>query len=293
MHSLSMCLSGTGAKKTMPVLQLAASGHTHVGNIRPENQDAFRVHTATNEHLTESLGYLYAVADGMGGYQHGGIASAQALETLFDTFYSGNPAKLSQNIRGAVQAANLAVYQTAQRLGARMGTTLSAINLYGRQLTLAHIGDSRVYLVRGRKATCLTNDHTAVGELVRMRILSPDKVRTHDRRSVLEKCLGMELFVQPDITQHTLAENDYVILCTDGVWAHVEDDEFAQVTLSVHDPEQISHTLVDLAMERDSDDNLSAVAIHIEQLASDAAVVGERRSWGLPQILRGKLTGKA
>jgi protein phosphatase len=276
----------------MNTLQLAAFGHTHVGNIRPENQDAFRIH-ATIEHITDSLGYLYAVADGLGGYQHGGIASTHALETFFDTFYRGNPAKPSQNMRDAAQAANLAVYQTAQRLGARMGTTLSAINLLGRQLTLAHIGDSRVYLVRARKATCLTNDHTAVGELVRMRILSPDKVRTHDRRSVLEKCLGIELFVQPDITQHTLTEDDYLILCTDGVWAHVEDDEFAQVALSVRDPEQISQMLIDIAMERNSDDNLSAIVIHIEQLASGVAVISERRGWGLPQVLRGILTGKA
>ena len=277
----------------MNALQITASGHTHVGNIRPENQDAFRVQSSSSERILDSLGYLYAVADGMGGYEHGGIASAQALETFFDVFYRGNRSKPAQNMRNAVQSANMAVYQTAQRLGARMGTTLSAINLVGGQLNLAHIGDSRVYLVRGRKATCLTNDHTAVGELVRMRILSPDKVRTHDRRSVLEKCLGMELFIQPDITQHTLAEDDYLILCTDGVWAHVEDDEFAQIALSVRQPEQISQTLVDLAMERDSDDNLSTVAIHVEQLVPQAVSPSEQRSLALPQLIRGKLTGKA
>jgi protein phosphatase len=277
----------------MNTLQIAASGQTHVGNSRPENQDSFRVHASVHEHALDSLGYLFAVADGMGGYEHGGIASVQALETFFDAFYRGHPSRPAQNLRGAAQAANLAVYQTAQRLGARMGTTLSAINLAGRQLNLAHIGDSRVYMVRGRKATCLTNDHTAVGELVRMRILSPDKVRTHDRRSVLEKCLGMQLFIQPDITQHTLVEDDYLILCTDGVWSHVEDDEFAQVALSVREPEQISQTLINIAMERDSDDNLSAVAIHIEHLATETVAPSEKRSWALPHLLRGKLTGKA
>jgi serine/threonine protein phosphatase PrpC len=82
-------------------------------------------------------------------------------------------------------------------------------------------------------------------------------------------------------------------LCTDGVWAHAEDDEFAEIALNVRDPAQISQTLVDLAMERDSDDNLSAVAIHIEQLAPQAMSPSEKRSWALPQLLRGKLTGKA
>jgi len=276
----------------MNAVQVAAYGHSHVGKVRSDNQDSIRVQALNNDNTLQSLGYLYAVADGMGGYEHGGVASAQALETFYDTFFRGHPSKPLQNLRGAVQAANLAVYQAAQRLGTRMGTTLSALNLVGNQLNLAHIGDSRVYLVRGRKATCLTNDHTSVGELVRMRILSPDKVRTHERRSVLEKCLGMQLFVQPDITQHTLAEDDYLILCTDGVWAYVEDDEFPQVVLSTGDPEQISHSLIDLAMNRDSDDNLSAVTIHIQQLTLEAATNGERRSWGLPQLIRGKLMGK-
>jgi len=277
----------------MSALQVAASGKTHVGNIRANNEDTIRFQTPHHDSPIDSLGYLYAVADGMGGYEHGSIASAQAIESFFDTFYRGHPAKPAQNMRQGIQTANLAVYQTAQRLNARMGTTLSALNLVGNQLNIAHIGDSRVYLVRGRKATCLTNDHTAVGELVRMKILPPEKVRTHERRSVLEKCLGMQLFIQPDIVQHTLSEGDYLILCTDGVWAYIEDDEFAQITHTMKETEPICETLVETAIERKSDDNVSAVAIHVQTVAAEATVSSERRVWALPQVLRGKLIGKA
>ena len=239
----------------------------------------------------QTHGYLYAIADGMGGYEHGGLASATALETFFTTFYSGHPSKAARNMRQGVQAANLAVYQTAQQLGARMGTTLTAVNLIDNQLHVAHIGDSRVYRVRGHQSTCLTNDHTAVGELVRMRVLTPDKVRTHERRSVLEKCLGMQLFVQADINQYTVAKDDYFILCSDGIWAHVEDHEFAEITLDVRHPEHISQTLIDLALARDSDDNVSALVLHVQQVATTALAASS--SWGLTNLIRSKLMGRA
>jgi len=275
----------------MNSLQIAAYGQSHIGKVRADNQDAIRSYEPDNDMAIQTHGYVYAIADGMGGYEHGGVASSTALETFFTSFYAGHPSKSSRNMRQSVQAANLAVYQMAQRMGARMGTTLSAINLIDRQLHVAHIGDSRVYMVRGRKSTCLTNDHTAVGELVRLRVLSPDKVRTHERRSVLEKCLGMQLFIQPDINQYTVAEDDYFILCSDGVWAHVEDQEFAEITLDIRNPQRISDTLIDLALSRDSDDNVSAVVVHVKQLAEAAIAVPT--SWGLTNLIRTKLMGKA
>lgn len=269
---------------------LSSYGSSQTGLVRSENQDAIRSYVPEDDETLQSHGQLYAVADGLGGYEHGGIASTLALETFFSNFYSGSPRKSPQNLRQGFQAANLAVAQTAQRMQARMGTTLSAINIIGDQLHIAHIGDSRVYLIRNGKATCLTNDHTAVGELVRMRVISPDKVRTHERRSVLEKCLGMELFVQPDISRHTIQEDDFLILCTDGVWAYIEDDEFAAITLERRSPEQISQTLIENALTRDSDDNVSALVIHAAQITS--AEIAENGRFSFTQFLLGRFTGK-
>ena len=248
------------------VPEIVMHGLTHVGNVREDNQDAIRF-CSPDEHLTARHGYLYAVADGMGGLEHGGIASALALETFFNTFYKTDGSSIPKKLREGVQVANLGVFQKARQLGvARMGTTLTAVDVMGHSLNIVHVGDSRAYLVRHGKASCLTNDHTRVGEMVRMKLLSPDKVRAHNQRSVLEKCLGVELFVQPDISQVTVQNGDVIILCTDGVWSVIEDAEFAGIVAEEKDAESVSQRIIDLAMSRQSDDNLSVVALFLRRL---------------------------
>ncbi len=267
--------------------QIEAFGLSDVGKVREDNQDAIRLCQSDDPLALHDHGHLYAIADGMGGYSHGGLASATALEVFFSTFYGTNGAQSLAKMKQAVQQANLGVYQTAQRLGAvRMGTTLSAINLVGDQLYLAHVGDSRVYLVRDGKVTCLTNDHTMVGELVRMRVLPPDKVRTHAQRSVLNKCLGFDLFVQPDVNRVVIQEDDVLILCTDGAWSVIDDAEFAELSASVPNVNTLSHEIVHLAAERGSDDNASAIAVHVQRLSAEAEPVQQRR--GLFGFLRGR-----
>ena len=166
--------------------EIESHGISRPGKVREDNQDAIRFWRPDD--LSVKYGPLYGIADGMGGDAHGGVASSLALETFFDTFYKTNGISVPQKLRLGVQNANLGIYQTAQRLGvARMGTTLTAVNLVGKTLNLVHVGDSRAYLIRDNLATCLTNDHTRVGEMVRMKMLSAEKVRTHAQRSVLEK----------------------------------------------------------------------------------------------------------
>ena len=264
------------------------SGLSHVGSVREDNQDSIRL---SENYSTAERGLLYALADGMGGYSHGGIASATAIETFFETFY-GSPSKdIPRDLKRSVDAANLGVFQASQRLGAiRMGTTLTAVNIYGQHLYLTHIGDSRAYLIRDQRATLLTADHTTVGELVRAKIISPDKVRTHAQRSVLTKGLGLKLFVQADITQHLLRNDDRLILCSDGVWSMIQDDEFAEMTVDSKDTQTLSQNLIDLALDRQSDDNVSVIAIHLQRLAP---VTGHeaRRGWSLPDLIRKRVYG--
>ncbi len=268
------------------VVEIEAYSYTHVGKVRDDNQDAVRLCDPVDE-LTIADGHLYGIADGMGGYAHGGVASSLALETFFETFYAANGVAPSQKLRVGIQNANLSVYQTSQRLKAgRMGTTLTAVNIVGRKLHIAHVGDSRAYLIRDRESMCLTNDHTQVGELVRMKVLSPEKVRTHSQRSKLEKCLGMELFVQPDIFNVPVKPGDIVVLCSDGVWAMIQDDEFAKIITDSKDPEKLCKYIVELAMERESDDNLSIIILYLHKLA--ATKVNEKKNsfWPLPNAIR-------
>lgn len=265
--------------------EIESHGFCRVGKVREDNQDAIRFCLPDDTALAQ--GYLYGIADGMGGYSHGRVASSVALEKFFDTFYTSNGASVQQKLRLGVQNANLGVYQAAQNLGVhRMGTTLTAVTLTGRTLSLAHVGDSRAYLIRDGAAICLTNDHTRVGEMVRARLLAPEKVRTHGQRSVLSKCLGMNLFVQPDFSQVPVRDGDIILLCTDGVWAVVEDVEFAQLATSSGDPEELSRKIYELAMQRESDDNLSVVALYLRKLVAAPSAQGQASLRGLKGLFR-------
>lgn len=264
--------------------EIESHGISRAGKVREDNQDAIRF--CRPDDLTLKYGPLYGIADGMGGYSHGGVASSLALETFFDTFYRSNGVSVPQKLRLGVQNANVGIFQTAQRLGvSRMGTTLTAVNLVGRTLNLVHVGDSRAYLVRDSVATCLTNDHTRVGEMVRMRMLSPDKVRSHAQRSVLEKCLGVGLFVQPDIFHVPVLAGDVIILCTDGVWSVIEDAEFSQMATACSGPEDLSRRIYELAMSRESDDNLSVISLYIRRLPEGAGLDSSPAPWPM-RVLR-------
>jgi protein phosphatase len=235
------------------------------GSVREDNQDS--IHLPDGSRSPE-VGLLYAVADGMGGYTHGAMASALAIQRLAETLYRGNGKPNPKSLRRGVESANLSIYKAAERLGAgSMGTTLTAAYIIDDALHLAHVGDSRAYLIRDQQATCLTVDHTTVGDLVRNRLIPADKVRTHSQRSILTKSVGVGLFVKPDISQHKLHENDYFILCSDGVWSVIQDEEFAQSVMESKGVDHVSQNLVNLALERLTDDNVSVVTIHIRELS--------------------------
>jgi protein phosphatase len=249
--------------------EIESDGLSVVGPVREDNQDS--IHLPQEKQAAES-GLLFAVADGMGGYSHGGVASLLALESFSGILASQNGASTSRVLQRGIESANLKVYQKAQQLGAgRMGTTLTAAYVLGEMLHLAHVGDSRAYLIRDRRATCLTTDHTAVGDMVRAKILSPDKIRTHAQRSVLNKAIGIGLFVQPDIAQHKLREDDRLVLCSDGVWSVIEDDDFARVAAEKSPVDLISQNLIDLALHHGTDDNASVVVLHLKKLMAVSA----------------------
>jgi len=242
------------------------SGLSDIGPVREDNQDS--IHLPSVNHPPE-LGLLYVVADGMGGYTHGAVASALAIQKLTETLFNGIGKPTPKSLRRGVESANLSIYKEAERLGAgRMGTTLTAAYIFEDALHLVHVGDSRAYLVRDRRATCLTADHTTVGDLVRSRLIPADKVRTHSQRSILTKSVGIGLFVAPDISLHKLQEEDYLILCSDGVWSVIQDEEFAQTVIESKGVDQVSQNLVNLALDRKTDDNASVVAIHIRELSA-------------------------
>jgi serine/threonine protein phosphatase PrpC len=268
------------------VPEIESSSLSVIGPVREDNQDS--IHLPDEDHPV-GPGLLFALADGMGGYAHGGMASLLALESFSSVLASQNGGPVSKTLQRAVEAANLQVYQRAQQLDAgRMGTTLIAAYVFGDMLYLAHVGDSRAYLIRDEECICLTSDHTAVGEMVRSKLISPDKIRSHAQRSILTKSVGINLFVQPDIIQQRLREGDRLILCTDGVWSVIEDDEFARVARSSESMGEVSQNLIDLALQNHTDDNASVVVFHLRRLHPLAVdpESSEEKSTGWLQKLR-------
>lgn len=244
---------------------LTGVGISDTGTQRTDNQDAFRMADASG--ANPSLRALFAVADGMGGLQHGRFASHVALQVFFESFLRNRGSRGERSLRASMEEAHFGLQQSMLKLGIpQMGTTLTAACVEESRLYLAHIGDSRAYLLRGGRAECLTRDHTTVGEMVRMHILAPEKVRSHDRRSELTKGLGLGLFVQPDTRRIDLREGDRILLCTDGVWSEIEDKEIADLSAGSESAREFGRALVDLAMERGSEDNVSAVVIQLDHL---------------------------
>jgi serine/threonine protein phosphatase PrpC len=251
---------------------LAAVGISDTGTQRGENQDGFRMAPAAARRRPCAL---FAVADGMGGLPQGRFASHVALQVFFESFLRDPSADGKRLLRRAMEEADFGLQQAMRQLGIpRMGTTLTAVCVEGPRLYLAHIGDSRAYRIRAGLAECLTHDHTTVGEMVRMHILGPEKVRGHERRSELTRGLGLSLFIRPDLGLLDLRAGDRILLCTDGVWSTVEDREISECSAAADTPREFGRSLIDLAMERGSDDNVSAIVIQADFHPAEPSAAG-------------------
>lgn len=236
-------------------------GHNedHIGHAAPKSADQARTH-----------GWLFALADGVGGQDRGEVASRLAVETLQSCFCESRsgeaPSALLQQI---VQAANLKVYETAAEAspgGSSMCTTLVAGLLRYDRVTIAHVGDSRCYLIRRGHATVLTHDHTLVGEQVRMGLISHDEAAESEKRHVLSRSLGANIFVNVDIDEHQLLPGDLLLLSSDGLHGSVMPQEIAAVTSKFPDLRAAAHQLISLALEKDGSDNISVQLIRIKQV---------------------------
>jgi PPM family protein phosphatase len=265
-------------------------GISDTGVERENNQDAFRMVTTVDASAERRI--LFAVADGMGGLLHGRMASTMALDVFFESFSRNSNMRIQKAMRRAIEEANLILQQAASRLRiARMGTTLTAVCLDGAHYHFVHAGDSRVYLIRNGAAKCLTHDHSTAGEMVRLGILSPDKIRTHEHRSELTQGLGLSLFLQPESFSADAQPGDRLVLCTDGVWGVIEDEQIAALSSEEPSPQEFGRRLVDLAMEHGSDDNVSVVVVEQTEVLPVADVPAPEGMAGLIRRLFHRSSG--
>lgn len=260
--------------------KLLAAAVSDAGRVRDHNEDAVRLAEPDSDAARER-GFLMVVADGMGGHQHGEVASSLAVEALFSTFYgesaaNGDVAVLARLTRGFTVANERIIAESGGGTAASaMGTTMVAAAIAGAHLTVANVGDSRAYLVRAEAATQITHDHSLVAEQVAAGTMSPEQAKESRHRNIITRALGHQPKVDVDRFEITLLPDDRVILCTDGVHGHVEPEEFASITLS-EPPEGACRRLVDLALERGSTDNVTVALVAYEP-AQVAVAGGEAR----------------
>lgn len=231
---------------------------THIGLVRQGNEDSYCVCPDLN---------LVAVADGMGGHEAGEVASRMALQAIEDFLRKHPEAALTPKkvLHQAVLEANSKVFEAAQKnKGYRgMGTTLSAGLLLGRDLYLAHIGDSRVYLINNQ-VNQLTQDHSLVNELVLNGGISEEEALNHPQKNILTRALGTIAEVNADLIHTNLKKGERLLFCTDGLSNLIVKEEIFQVVSEAPDLSQGVQRLLAMALERGGKDNITMILVEIE-----------------------------
>jgi PPM family protein phosphatase len=266
------------------LLLIDAGAHTDVGRVRQNNEDACRIEPTLD---------LYVLCDGMGGEAHGELASTMAVETVVThcleaqnniaaPLFGESRAGLSETtnrLASAVTLANRKIFDAASSNAehAGMGTTIVAAWLKDGRLSLAHVGDSRAYLLRAGALEQLTEDHSLVAENVRRGTMTPQEAENSSLQSVLMRALGTSAEVQVDASECVLLEGDTLVLCSDGLTRMVTDPEIASTITTVEPAQAAAKRLVELANDYGGADNVTVIVIRI--LPSADGFIARLRRW--------------
>jgi protein phosphatase len=261
--------TGMSASAGAALPEFAWALRSHAGAVRDGNEDFVGAYSPS---VIDDHGPLFVVCDGMGGHAAGEVASRMAVETVLTTWTTASAAPSQQAIRSAIRSANTAVFAASLDAETRgMGTTCTALALSGREGFVGHVGDSRCYLVHHGHCTQLTADHSRVGEMLRMRLITPEQAANHPARSQLTRSLGAAPGVQVDIVRTPLHNGDSFVLCSDGVWDLVSRAEIAQAcTLASTD--EAAEQLIALSLERGAPDNVTVLVVHVVAELPELAV---------------------
>jgi len=237
---------------------------TDVGKVRSENQDFGILTTPQEEARSHAGGRLLIVADGMGGHRGGATASRLATETVKAHYLGSASSDVAETLHEAVTLANASVWAQSQSNPdlRGMGTTTSALVIRGSQGWFAHVGDSRIYMIRGEAIKQLTEDHSLVATMVREGLLTSQEAATHPRRNVLQRSIGVGEEVEVDVRgPMEVQENDTFILCSDGLHGLVKEEEMARIA-KLPLP-QAANEFVKLALERGAPDNVTVIVARV------------------------------
>ena len=249
-------------------LAVEVAGKTDVGCVRTNNEDNFGF---------DSRHGIFVVCDGMGGQAAGEVASKMGVDILLAYFRNQAPAAGMQSLNGqngssgaqslanAIQLANKTIFQAGQEHNGRngMGSTIVAALVRGNSLAIAHVGDSRIYLVRQGTIQRLTQDHSLVMEQVRRGYITLEQAQQSEMQNIILRALGSEEVVEADIEDLVAIPGDVLLMVSDGLTRYVPDDEILKIVQGPRGLEKACGELVRAARERGGDDNITCLLVRI------------------------------
>jgi serine/threonine protein phosphatase PrpC/predicted Ser/Thr protein kinase len=249
-------------------MRLSCESKSSPGPVRKTNEDAVGFWQPEDEAERLERGAIAVVADGVGGMHKGEVASGMAVETAVAVFKRMNPANtVKQILRQIFETANLEIYEAgmADPQKHRMATTLSVCIFRDKELSIGHVGDTRVYLVRHEQMRKLTDDHSYTAMQVKMRLISEHEAKASRLRSMLTRSIGPEPIVQFDYKRLKLLSRDRIVQCTDGLYCFMNDAEISEGVDRLN-MDEICPYLIALAERRGTDDNLSVQVVQVDRL---------------------------
>lgn len=254
---------------------------TSAGTVREQNEDFLFFWEPENFEQRQQIGSVALLADGVGGEGRGDIASRLAVETALALFKEASPeTSATAVLRGMFDAAATKVFQSAQHDG-RMATTLIASVFRHDKVTIAHVGDSRAYLIRAGKLSRLTTDHSYTALQVKLGLLLERKAMTSPHRSTLTRSIGYEPMCHYDITTEPLLKGDIILQCSDGLYGFLLDDEILDAVVKYH-PGETCKRLIALAEKRQVSDNVSVQIIQVWDVDHPQATAATSKAQGKP-----------
>ena len=243
-------------------MHITTAGRTDVGIIRSGNEDSYL--------MVPDRG-IFVVADGMGGHAAGEVASEMAVQLIAQELGSLrglSDDQVAERMRGAIRGANAAIFQrTLKEHDKRgMGTTVTALTLFGGRFLIGQVGDSRAYLQRDSKLTQVTKDHSYVQEQVDAGYLTPDQARTHPYSNVITRCVGANSDVVPDIYVGAAKAGDLFLLASDGLTGMLEDFQLAEILGPERMPQEQVDDLIASANKNGGLDNITAILVRVDSM---------------------------
>jgi protein phosphatase len=243
------------------------AGLTDTGMLREHNEDNYRLPVQVDPNTLQTKGYLYVLADGMGGHQKGEIASEVTVEAIPAEYYASVATLADTKVEDAIiEALSEAIAKANSQVMEATeggGTTVVTAVLHHDVLVIMNVGDSRAYLLRNNELTLISRDHSLVSRLVEMGKITPEEALTHPRRNVLYQALGQGSDLQVHVVTEKLQMDDCIILCSDGLWGEIHEDELKAILISAESPQKAVQVLIDKANAAGGSDNITVIIIQV------------------------------